>query len=175
METFDVFVEQLVTRFMKKSEFALKMVLFAMCGLFSGVILLIGLANPKLLGLFVLLIAGVIYLAYYLGGKFNIEFEYCLTNGLFDVDTIVNMKNRKRIASFECKTVEEFGKFDANHNYNCNKKIMAANEGADNLYYFVYTSKENGKVLIVIEPNEKMIGGLKRCLPRQMTLKVFDN
>ena len=42
METFDVFVEQLVTRFMKKSEFALKMVLFAMCGLFSGVILLIG-------------------------------------------------------------------------------------------------------------------------------------
>ena len=173
METFDVFVEQLVTRFMKKSEFALKMVLFAMCGLFSGVILLIGLANPKLLGLFVLLIAGVIYLAYYLGGKFNIEFEYCLTNGLFDVDTIVNMKNRKRIADFECKQVEEFGKFDADRNYNCAKTIFAANSEAENLYYFIYNSKEDGKILLVIEPNEKMLNGLKHCLPRQLTINVL--
>ena len=173
MEIFDVFVEQLVTRNMKKSEFLLKMVLFAFCGLFAGVILLVGLFNTVLMPPFVLVIAGLIYLAYYLGGKFNIEFEYCLTNGIFDVDTIVNMKNRKRIATFDCKTVEEFGIYDAANNYRCSKMIMAANQDAEKLYYFVYSSKEEGKILLVIEPNEKMLGGLKRCLPRQLTINIL--
>ena len=173
METFDVFVEQLVTRNMKKTEFMLKMALFAVCGLFAGVVLLVGLFNPPLMAPLVLVIAGVIYLAYYVGGKFNVEFEYCLTNGLFDVDTIVNMKNRKRIADFECKQVVEFGKLDANRNYNCAKTVFAANSDAENLYYFIYNSKEDGKILLVIEPNEKMLNGLKRCLPRQLTLNIL--
>lgn len=173
MEIFDVFVEQLVTRRMKKSEFALKMGLFAFCGLFAGVVLLVGMMNLSLMGIFVLLIAGIIYLAYFLGGKFNIEFEYCLTNGLFDVDVVTDMKSRKRLASFECKSVEEFGKFEPGKNYNCAKTLMAANEDSENLYYFIYTSKESGKTIVIIEPNEKMINGLKRCLPRQMTINLF--
>ncbi len=173
MEVFDVFVEQLVARNIKKSEFTLKMVLFAICGLFSGLLFLLGVFNLVMMPLYALVIAGAIFLVYYLGGRFNIEFEYCLTNGLFDVDIITNMKSRKRIASFECKSVEDFGKYDSEAQYGCNKKIMAANADADQLYYFIYNSKESGKVLLVIEPNEKMINGLKRCLPRQMTFKVF--
>ncbi len=173
MELMDVFVEQLVTRNMKKSEFILKMVLFAFCGLFSGILLLLALSSPIMLPLYVLIIAGVIFLAYYLGGKLNIEFEYCLTNGLFDVDVITNKKSRKRIASFECKSVEDFGKYDANAQYGYSKQIMVANADAEQLYYFIYSSKENGKVLLIFEPNEKMLKGLKRCLPRQMTFKVF--
>lgn len=175
MEILDVFVEQLVTRYMKKSEFILKMALFAVCGLFSGVILLLAFYNMMLFPLFALLIAGAIYLAYFLGGRFNIEFEYCLTNDTFDVDTVINMKSRKRIASFDCKNVEDFGKFDPDRNYNAAKTILAANEDAEQLYYFLYNSKEDGKILLIIEPNEKMIKGLRRCLPRQLTYKVFGN
>lgn len=172
----DVFVEQLTKRENKKSERVLRVALYAVCGLVSGftILFFMNFLGGRLAAFSAFVIAGLFYLAYFVSGQLNIEFEYILTNGTFDIDAVINMRKRRRLASFECKDLEHFGKYDANHDYNCNGTIFAANETSDNLYCAVCNLKEKGRVLVVIDPNDKMISGLKKCLPRQISLKAFE-
>ena len=48
-----------------------------------------------------LLIAGVLFGAYKLSTRFNIEYEYIVTNGTMDIDKIISKSSRKRVLSFE--------------------------------------------------------------------------
>ncbi len=171
----DVFVEQLFRRENKTSEKVLRIVLYAVCGLMAGFsfIFFMGFLGGRLLPFAVLVAAGLLYLAYFVGGQLNIEFEYILTNGTFDVDAVINMRKRRRLVSFECKNLDSFSKYDPNHNYGCSGVIFAANASSENLYCAIVSTKEKGKALLVIEPNEEMIEGLKKCMPRQLWLNVF--
>ena len=173
----DVFVEQLIKRNNKTSEKVLRFALYAVCGLVAGftILFFMNLAGGRLFPFAFLIAVGLCYLAYFVSGQLNIEFEYILTNGTFDVDAVINMRKRKRLLSFECKDVESFGKYNAEQNYNCNGTVFAANADSDNLFYAICSAKEKGKVLFVFDPNEKMVAGLKKCLPRQMSLSAFGN
>ncbi len=175
MDFLDVFVEQLVRRENKPLEKFIRVALYAVCGLMAGftLIFFVNFAGGTLLPLSLLVAAGLLYLAYFVGGQLNIEFEYILTNGTFDVDAIINMRKRRRLISFECKNLESFAKYDKNHDYRCNGVIFAANEDSENLYCMTVNTKSKGKALLVIEPNEKMIEGLKRSLPRQLWINVL--
>ncbi len=172
----DVCVEQLFKRENKTSEKAIKFALFAVCGLLAGFsfIFFFNFAGGSMFPLSVIVAAGLLFLAYFVGGQLNIEFEYILTNGTFDVDAIINMRKRRRIVSFECKSLEEFAKYDPEHNYHCSGVIFAANRNSENLYCTIVNTKDKGKALLVIEPNEKMIDGLKKCMPRQLWVNVFN-
>lgn len=171
----DVFVEQLFRRKNRGSEQLIRGILIALCGLLAGMSILFSLQmfGGRFLLLGVIIAAGLCYLAYYASSMLNIEFEYILTNGTFDVDSVINMKKRKRLASFECKDIDEFGVYDSNKSYDCATKLMAANDDAENLYYFAIQSKDKGKLLLIVQPDEKMIEGLKKCLPRQLVYNVF--
>ncbi len=171
----DVFVEQLFKRENKPIEKFIKIALFAVCGLMAGfsVLFFMSFMGGRLLPFSVLVAAGLLYLSYFVGGQLNIEFEYILTNGTFDVDAIVNMRKRRRLVSFECKNLESFAKYDPNHNYHCSGVIFAANANSENLYCMTVNTKEKGKALLVIEPNEKMLDGLKKCMPRQLWMNVL--
>ncbi len=172
----DVFVEQLIKRKNKTSEKLLRIALFAVCGLMAGfsIIFFMRFNGGVLLPFSVLAAAGLLYLAYYVGGQLNIEFEYILTNGTFDVDAVINMRKRRRLVSFECKELEEFAKYDPNHNYNCNGVIFAANVDSENLYCAIVNTKSKGRALLVFEPNEEMLNGLKKCMPRQLWVNVIN-
>ncbi len=173
----DVFVEQLFERRIKPKELLLKVVLFAVCAMTAGVLtlLLFTFMGGRFFIFTFLIVPAMMYLAFYLSSRFNVEIEYSLTNGAFDVDTIINRRKRNRIASFDCKDIESFGKYNDSQNYNCKNIIYAANEDAEDKYYFIYQDKNKGKCLLVIEPNEKMIKGLKRCLPRQIVYNIFGS
>ena len=60
------------------------------------------------LGTFSLLLAaGALFGAYKLCTRFNLEYEYIVTNGTMDIDKIINKSSRKRILSFELATVSK--------------------------------------------------------------------
>ncbi len=171
----DIFVEQLIKRQNKTSEKLIRLALIAVCGLLAGFsfIFFLGFLGGRLLPLSVLVAAGLLYLAYFVGGQLNIEFEYILTNGTFDVDAIINMRKRRRLLSFECKNLEFIERYDANRSYGCAGVVFAANATTQNLYCTAVNTKTKGKVLLVFEPNEKMIDGIKKCTPRQIWSNAF--
>ncbi len=62
--------------------------------------------------LLLFLAAGAVYIAYKVNGMLNIEFEYVVTNGIVDIDKVINKSDRKRTVSFECRNIESIVKWN---------------------------------------------------------------
>ncbi len=177
----DIFNEQLVTRKKSPTEKMYKYGIIALAVML--IIMLIVFVTLPLIssGLYAFLIfiplfgcVGVYFLAKKLYGALDIEFEYALTNGQFDVDKIINRTDRSRLVSFDCVDIDGFGKYTSDVKTDGYKtRIFAANADSENLYYFTVKTAKTGNTILVIEPNEKMIEGIKRCIPRQIYVDVF--
>ena len=122
-----------------------------------------------------LLAAGAGYLAYFVITGTNIEFEYTITNGSFDVDKIIAQRKRKRLLSVELKDFEKFGVYvlseHAQKKYD--QQIHAAGGWGGPYYFGVVNVKGKGTTLVVFEPNEKTLGLVKKFLPRQVAIDAF--
>ena len=176
----DIFNEQIVVRKKSPSESAYKYGVIACAALLIFILVTFGtlffMGKAYAVFIFVPYIAavGVYYLAKKMYGALDIEFEYCLTNGQFDVDKIINRSDRSRMITFECKDIDTIAKYDSSVNLDSfNTRIFAANSDSENLYYFVIKANDSGKTIVIIEPNEKMLEGIKRCIPRNIYFDVF--
>lgn len=170
----DLFVEQLIVRKNTSKERTLRIVFTIILGLCAGFSLLgalLWLLGP-LSPLFFPIAIVICYVAYIINGKFNMEYEYALTNGDFDVDIIHNKSKRERIASFECKNIESIQVFDPDANYGGKEVTIAANMDAERLILIEVISKQGKKINIVIEPDDRMYPAFKRCVPRHLTMQL---
>ncbi|MBR4116789.1 MAG: hypothetical protein IKK65_01765 [Clostridia bacterium] len=122
-----------------------------------------------------LVIAGVIYGAFKLSGFFNIEYEYIVTNGTFDVDKIVNKSSRKRMMSFELATVSRLEKFNAAqlNSIDSKKLLIACDTTAENTYLLVSEKEGKGAQYLVFSPNEKMQSAIVKFLPKFIANSAF--
>lgn len=122
-----------------------------------------------------LVIAGVIYGAFKLSGFFNIEYEYIVTNGTFDVDKIVNKSSRKRMMSFELATVSRLEKFNAAqlNSIDSKKLLIACDTTAENTYLLVSEKEGKGAQYLVFSPNEKMQSAIIKFLPKFIANSAF--
>lgn len=118
-----------------------------------------------------LLIAGVIYIAYRLICRFDVEYEYALTNGELDVDMIIRRKRRKRVISIDSKAFIEFGK-KSEEDKSINDKTeyarvidASAHSKIHEDYYAVFF-KNGQKVKLYFNPSKKMIELFKIYAPR---------
>ena len=129
----------------------------------------LGLTFTKYAYLIVLVCVLVLFLAWKFISRFYIEFEYSLTNGILDIDKIVNKKKRKRLLTTECKTIESYGKYDAqaHRNRNYRTRIFAANPDSKNLFCIICSQENKGTTLVVLEPDKRMREALTSFLPRQ--------
>ena len=91
----DTFFEQIVR--IKKSGSTLALVLFIWFLAISVAVFLF--FFPLLGALSAIVIIGILYGAWWLSTKFNVEYEYIVTNEDMDVDKIINKSARKRLAS----------------------------------------------------------------------------
>lgn len=164
----DLFVEQLVSRRNRTIETVFRVLMLIVFGFAAGFSILIVLF--QWFGLFsflgVIAAAGIIYGAWYLNGRLNLEFEYCITNGDFDVDVITNRSSRKRVTAFECKNVEWVGRYRKDAPYEGRTVVLAANDDAPVLMAIDVMSRKNGRIVLVIEPNDELYDVFRRCLPR---------
>ncbi len=170
----DLFVEQLIVRKNTPKERTLRIVFTIILGLCAGFSLLgalfwlLGLYSP----LFFPIAIAICYFAYVINGKFNMEYEYALTNGDFDVDMIHNKSKRERIVSFECKNIESIQVFDPKGNYGGRELTIAANMDSDRLILIEVTSKQGKKTNLVIEPDDRMYPAIKKCVPRHLIMQL---
>lgn len=165
----DVFVERIIR--LKRTP-AVKMlqitiILFAVC---LSMFFVMGLIGTSLAYLSVLVCVGFMYGAFKLVSLFNIEFEYSFTNGQLDVDKIVDARRRKRICAVDCREIKAFGRYEeAKHkDKTYGARITAGNPNASVLYYFVCNQPKSSNILVVFQPDEKMLEAMRPFVPRSV-------
>lgn len=129
---------------------------------------------PILGGISFLLICGILYGAFKLSCRFNVEYEYIITNGTFDVDKIVNRSSRKRMLSFELSTVSRLEKYNPNliANIDKNKLVFACNE-TDEAYLLVAEKEGKGSSYLVFAPDERLKGAIVKFVPKFISNSAF--
>lgn len=129
---------------------------------------------PSIRGFSPFYIVGLGYLAYFFIRNRNIEYEYIVTNGDLDIDTIIAQRKRKRLFSAECRNFEVVAKMNSDqYDYNMKSiknRIYAVSSMESQDIYFISLVKDGQKTLVFFEPHPKMIESFKKYIPR----KVFD-
>ena len=119
------------------------------------------------LPLSVLVVGVVIWGSYKLLGMTSIEYEYIFTNGDLDFDKIISKSSRKRVVSVKCAKVQKYGDYIDG---------MAAPGSVKNTYHFcnpddkakymIVPHKNEGNIMIVFAPDERMADAIEKILPR---------
>ena len=124
---------------------------------------------------FVFIMAGIIYGAFKLSGLFNVEYEYIVTNGVMDIDKIINKSSRKRLSSFDLSDVSRLEKYNAEQIANIDKKylVIACNPNIDDSYLMVYEKEGKKAEYLVFAPNQKMQGAVTKFLPKFIANSAF--
>lgn len=171
----DIFVEQLVKR--KKSGADYVRVIFSIvAALVLVFIMVVGNIAIPFFGFFVFIIcAGLIYLLYIFVTRINLEYEYAFTNGDLDVDKIINVRSRKRLADINAREIEYMAKISdpAFRQYDQNaeiKKIYACEDKRDPDTFFVIYLDDSDKKMLFFNPNEKIQEGFRRYNPQKVVL-----
>ena len=182
----DVFFEQIVKKKTNALQKALKIgfivtaiILIVLVFIYS--VLLMGSGSPVnsiISSLLLLACFGIGYYTRWYVKRLYREYEYSITNGDFDIDRIIGKAKRERIISTNCKDFEEFGVYDEKaikklENREFDSRVIAANLDESPLYYIVVTHKTAGSVLIVIQPNERVLGALQKFIPKMVSKDVF--
>ena len=169
--TLDIFNEQIIKKTKSPLEVLLLMLLYV-AGLTVGALFIcFGLFAPTFIFTFIILAGVVFYFTIKIGTNLNSEFEYSVTNNLFDVDKIIAKSRRKRLVSMDVKNIDDIGTYNPEKfigrkfDLTVNAVGNPANEG---IIYVVTRHPTKGKTLLIFQPNEKIIEALKKSLPYQL-------
>lgn len=152
----------------------------AFFGIWIAAIVLVALIVMFLMGLFavaVLLVMGVFYGAYKLSSRLSVEYEYCITNGSFDVDRIIAKSSRRKEISCELAHVERLEKYrpGAPIGGNFKKVVMACNPDDPGAYCLVVDEEGKGCRMVVFAPDERLRGAMIKFLPKFIANSAFKD
>ncbi|MBQ6826038.1 MAG: hypothetical protein IJP34_05200 [Clostridia bacterium] len=171
----DTFFEQIVKIKKSPAKLFLVIAIWALTILLTPVIAYFSFIYLKALMAFVIfgLYWGVIKLV----SLFNIEYEYIVTNGCFDVDKIINKSSRKRILSFDLGFAQRIEKYNPNLLQNVDKKTVtfACNQDDDNAYLLVAQPEGKSACYLVFSPDERMQGAIKKFVPKYIANSAFKD
>ena len=128
------------------------------------------------LGTFSLLLAaGALFGAYKLCTRFNLEYEYIVTNGPMDIDKIINKSSRKRILSFELATVSRIEKFNPAQLSGVNAKelFITCNQDDPGAYLMVSATEGKGTSYLVFAPDERVRSAIVKFVPKFISNSAF--
>ncbi len=166
----DIFVEQLIKKKAGPKDYA---IIFATI---LGAVILVMASVIFLIQIALLVLIGVCFGAYYLITSRSLEFEYSVTNGSITIDKVISRRKRKRVIAVEAHDIEDMGKFkpEVARNKSGFKTVFASqyDDGRDAWYFCAHTAKE-GNVLVVFDPDEKVLNAIKPFMPRQVSFVVF--
>ncbi|MBQ9938073.1 MAG: hypothetical protein IJO96_00920 [Oscillospiraceae bacterium] len=173
----DVFVENIAKKKRGPSTIILKTVIILSSVVLAALVFFAGvLIAPSFISALFFLALFIIFMGYILTTALNVEFETCLTNGIFDVDKIVNRRKRTRLVTFRCETVETIGRYNpAEHeNKKYDNTFIACSDIEDeDVWFMTFRHHSLGHVLVVINANDRMLDGIKQFIPRQLAFEVF--
>lgn len=158
----DVFFEQIVKMKMTAKELLLYVAVWGI----AGIVVFFALA---FLGQFSFIVAiGLIYAAWKISSRFFVEYEYIFTNGDLDFDKIIAKSARKRVASINCSRVEKYGKYNwaAKPSASVKKVYTFCNQKDPNALYMIAPNKNEGTVLIIFAPEQRIKEAIEKAIPR---------
>lgn len=105
--------------------------------------------------------------------KLNVEYEYVYVDGQLDFDKILGKAKRKHILRIDFDEVEIMAPLNSHsldsYTYvKCEQKDFTS-RSKDAKPYVIVATKDNKKLMILFEPNEKMIGMIKQKSPRKLS------
>lgn len=167
----DIFLEYIVPR--KKGAKEIIKTLASVVGvLFLLTICTILMVTP-FGGIAIPLFAAGVYGAYIIITNQNVEYEYIVTNGELDVDSIIHRRKRKRLISVHSRTFDLVApcgdsEFAREENATFTKVIDASSRMDNGKAYFAVFSKDGMKIKLIFEPTEKMLDAFKMFVPRNV-------
>lgn len=169
----DVFIEEIVKKKKEGKDWAFAIVVGSVCMILALAFLLFGLFFS-----FFWVLAGLsVYFGYFfISRRWAVEYEYSLTNDLFDIDMIYAKRSRKRIFSTNCKEIDSIGPYNPEehiHKKYANTYFCCTSKKAEDLWYIVAKGSSESNSLYVFNASERMLEGLRSQIPYQMALEVF--
>lgn len=169
----DCFIEEIVVkrnRMMEDIMYVLCWIVLIFAGLYALLALQVVFYELSVMSVMMLVLsAASAVLMYFVKDNFKVEYEYSFTNGTLDFARVYRGARRKELGSMRVKNVlacghvthESFRKFLAMKDVE--RRNWFLNRDA-NLFYFYY-EKEGKKHMIIIEPSEDMVQGIKTFVP----------
>lgn len=150
--------------------------------LFFAVWVFAALKNPQLL--VPIIVAGIlctVMLILISWKYFNVEYEYALWYGSFEVAKIYSKKKRKTLMSADTKELmlvapatEEY--LTRAEHFELDKKIFAISSPyAEELWLLVSGGKDEPRILVVFEADERILDMLRRANPSVFVKKQIQN
>ncbi len=130
-----------------------------------------------LLLFFPLLIGAAVFglLAYFVGQRMDVEYEYLYVDGELDVDAIYSKSKRKRIASYDVDKMEFLSPLhshtlDPFQNRQGTKILdYTSNKAPESSYAMVFNS-ETGSQIVEVELDDAIIADMRRIAPHKINL-----
>ncbi len=171
----DIFVEQLV-----KKKRGVKEILIVLASILGAIVVLWLMTFAFILpfigfGVFAVCVV-FMYLLYFLVTSINQEYEYGFTNGILDVDKIINMRKRKKMLEINVRKMEvmgdrkasEFPKYMSDSSV---KKVYACtHKDAEDLCFLVFMDESGKNCMLLFNPNEKIVDAIRRYNPQKVVL-----
>lgn len=164
----DSFKEQIVTKIPTPADKMSKALI-----MLAGVVLGIGVIGITFLimpafGIVSFFIgAALIYGAFWLSQKYDVEYEYIFTNGEIDIDKIIAQRSRKRLVTLNLNKATAFGVADKSYSVpDANTLVLASSGEQDSTEYYVEAEhKSLGQTTLIFTPDDDMLELVKRALP----------
>lgn len=165
----DVFIEKLVRRKPTASVIILKiLVAFAALVICISVLFtpLASIAGP-------IIFVAVGWIAWILIRRLNFEFEYSLTNGDLDIDTIIGFKKRVHMLSLHFYEIEFMAPIDPQYAGRFPDKDMetiydvASSKDSPDRWFLIFR-KDGSRCKLIFEPNERMIQAMHHYNPQNV-------
>ena len=160
----DFYTEHLIKQKPTAKTMAIKAALIALCVVSALAMFVIP------FGYFITVI--VIFVVVTIFKRFDLEFEYLYINGDLDIDKIMGKEKRKRVFSTNVKEIEIMApiSYAELKPYERLKKLDFSS-GMDNQKVFGLVANHKGEnVLVLFEPNETIIKGMKYLAPRKVLI-----
>ena len=104
----------------------------------------------------------VMWGGYYLGGNFNIEYEYVVAGREITIDKIIDKRKRKTLCSFDLKQADAF--YNSQKEANNASVVYACGEG--DIYTIEFSDRSLGRCFLQFTPDEKTLQMITKYLPR---------
>ena len=127
-----------------------------------------------MVGLFIFI--GGIYVVWWVFTSQKVEYEYSVNGDTLKKKKIISLRRRKRVCNINIKDVESIEVGDQNiRERHFGKMYFAAKNPADvsTNTFAVFADPVYGKCLLVFNPNESILNGLKPYLKRDIVVKLF--
>ncbi len=124
-------------------------------------------------GFSLLLMAGVIALVVWLLKQFDLEFEYTFFDeGDLYIDKIMSQSKRKRVLVTSAKDMELLAPVNSYEaqNFQTLKTIDCSSNEPNAVVYVLVTKYKDERVKVLLEPNQKILDGMKYMAPRKVIL-----